>query len=78
MDINDQFSLDHLIFSTRVCRSCRKEKDLLTDFYRSRKNRGSVPSSYSYECKSCTIKRVSKQRRNKSISTYKETEYPDW
>ena len=78
MDINDQFSLDHLIFSTRVCRSCGKEKDLLTDFYRSRKNRGSVPSSYSYECKSCTIKRVSKRRRNKSIPTYKETEYPDW
>ena len=72
MDIEDQFSLDHLIFTERKCRTCGVTKDLLADFYRSRKNRNSV-SAYSYECKECTKKRVKSKKRNQ-----KEDVYPDW
>jgi DNA-directed RNA polymerase subunit RPC12/RpoP len=75
MDIEDQFSLEHLIFSTRVCRICDREKDLLTDFYLTRKHRG-YPSSYSYECKSCTVKRILKTRKTNDKNF--ELEYPDW
>lgn len=76
MDIEENFSLEHLLFSTRTCRTCKKEKDLLTDFYLTRKNRGTHPSSYSYECKSCTIKRIINSR--KSTEKIVEWEYPDW
>ena len=72
MNIEDQFSLDHLIFTERKCRTCGVTKDLLTDFYRSRRNRNSV-SAYSYECKDCTKKRVKCKKRNQ-----KEDVYPDW
>ena len=40
-----------------------KIKNLVDDFYRTRKDRGAVASSYSYECKDCTIKRVIKKRK---------------
>lgn len=75
MDINDEFSLEHLLFTTRQCRSCRKQKDLLTDFYKVRKNRGALPSSYSYECKECTIRRVINARFTEKPAVW---EYPDW
>ena len=54
MDIEDQFSLDHLLFKERKCRSCGKIKNLLDDFYLIRKERMTI-SAYSYECKECTI-----------------------
>jgi predicted nucleic acid-binding Zn ribbon protein len=76
MDVSDHFSLEHLLFSIRTCRSCGEEKDLIADFYLIRKNRGTLPSSYSYECKSCTVKRVVESRKNKEILTY--WSYPDW
>ena len=45
----------------------------LTDgFYLTRKSRGEKPSSYSYECKTCTITRVKKKKRDKPDV------YPDW
>ena len=43
-------------------------------FYLTRKNRGGNASSYSYECKLCTINRISKSRKKKIVSW----EYPDW
>ena len=49
-------------------------KELINDFYKTRKDRGSVPSAYAYECKRCSIKRVSKGRRKKE----KVDNYPDW
>jgi hypothetical protein len=78
MDINDEFSLEHLLFTTRTCRNCGEEKDLLTDFYKIRKDRGALPSSYSYECKQCTICRVMNSRKNFSIKNKYEFDYPDW
>jgi hypothetical protein len=76
MDIEDQFSLDHLLFKERQCRSCKKIKDLLSDFYLSRKDRATVSSAYSYECKECTIKRIKNSRAKRSSSFV--WEYPDW
>ena len=76
MDIQDQFSLDHLLFKERRCRSCGKIKDLLSDFYLSRKDRATALSAYSYECKECTVKRI-KKKRSKS-ENFVIWEYPDW
>lgn len=75
MDIEDSFELEHLLFNERQCRSCGQTKNLLTDFYLTRKDRGSFPSAYSYECKECTIKRVMNSRK---IDTSFKNEYPDW
>lgn len=80
MDLDDQVDLDHLLFLERKCRSCGKIKSLLDDFYLSYKDRGSLPSSYSYECKECTIHRIKKSRKK----SYKKQNfvdvdiYPDW
>lgn len=79
MDVNDQFELEHLYLTERTCRVCGESKDLIDGFYRIRKNRYQ-PSSYAYECKKCTIDRVSETRKcrhgKKSISNV--WEYPDW
>ena len=83
MDLDDQVNLEHLLFFDRTCRSCGKTKNLLDDFYISYRDRGSLPSSYSYECKECTIKRIQKSRAKASKLSNKnkvvcESEYPDW
>ena len=75
MDIEDQFSLDHLLFKERKCRTCRETKDLLSEFYVIRKEKKYLPSAYSYECKNCTIKRILKNRTHKQPVVW---EYPDW
>jgi len=75
MDINQQISLEHLLFVDRQCRTCGITKNLLTDFYRTRKDRGAYPSSYSYECKLCTIKRIQDGRKTDINLTW---DYPDW
>jgi hypothetical protein len=76
MNIEDQFSLEHLLFRERKCRSCGDVKDLIDGFYLTRKGRGAIPSAYSYECKICTISRIKSIRKNKK--TLVEWEYPDW
>ena len=76
MDVEDQFSLDHLIFKDRECRVCGKVKSLMDDFYVTRKDRGTMFSAYSYECKQCTIERIKKSRANKYGNA--DWQYPDW
>jgi len=76
MDIEDQFELGHLLLHERKCRSCGELKNLIDDFYRTRKNRSPIPSSYSYECKVCTIKRIIKSRKDTVVNM--NWEYPDW
>ena len=73
INLEDQFELEHLLFKQRECKVCEK-KELITEFYKTRKDRGNVPSAYAYECKKCTIKRIQKTR-NKKI---KPDIYPDW
>jgi len=63
MDLDAQFDINHLFFNERKCRICGKTKNLIEDFYRTRKDKGQVPSSYSYECKKCTIDRIKKNRK---------------
>lgn len=75
MDFEEEFELEHLLWKERKCRSCGEVKDLLTDFYRTRKNRSTL-SAYSYECKDCTVKRVVKSRKKRDHFT--EIGYPDW
>ena len=76
MDLDDQFSLGHLLFFDRKCRVCGEIKNLLDDFYLTRKDRKPLPSAYSYECKDCTLKRIKKSRKSKIVRS--EWEYPDW
>jgi len=73
MDIDDQIELEHLLFFDRRCRACGKVKNLVEDYYLTRKDRKTLPSSYSYECKECTVKRV--KLKKKIIPSW---EYPDW
>jgi len=75
MDVEDLFDLDHLIFKERKCRTCGVKKDLLVDFYRTRKDRTSS-SAYSYECKDCTKKRIVLSRMTNAV--FDKWEYPDW
>lgn len=76
MDVEDQFSLEHLIFKDRKCRVCGKVKTLMDDFYITRKDRGTMFSAYSYECKQCTIERIKKSRAQKCGNA--NWQYPDW
>ena len=57
MELDNQFSNAHLLLETRVCRVCQKEKNLVDEYYLSRKD-PTLPSSYSYECKECAVKRT--------------------
>ena len=75
MDIDGQLKLGHLLLNDRKCRKCGEVKNLVDGFYRTRKNRGAVPSSYSYECKICTVKRIlESKKKDKNVDVY----YPDW
>ena len=76
MELDKQIKLGHLLLSNRICRICGEEKNLIESFYRTRKDRGPVASSYSYECKVCTIQRIVKNRQRENPFT--EWNYPDW
>ena len=76
MDLDGQFTLDHLLFNERTCKICGEKKNLIEEFYRTRKDKGSVPSSYSYECKECTKKRIVISRMTNRV--FDKWEYPDW
>ena len=78
MDLDEQLELAHLLLQERKCRVCGQEKNLIDGYYRTRKN-VRLASSYSYECKECTVKRVcANNRRNKlkknRIKKMKQTE----
>jgi hypothetical protein len=74
MSFDDEIELEHLLFLERKCRVCGKVKNLMDDFYKTRKDR-TLASSYSYECKDCTKKRVNRKKiKVKSVVW----EYPDW
>lgn len=76
MELDKQIRLGHLLLVDRKCRVCNETKNLIDGFYRTRKSRGAVASSYSYECKECTIKRIIESR--KKADPYINWSYPDW
>ena len=49
-DIQTQIELEHLLFKERRCKTCKQYKNLLEDFYMTRKDRGATHSAFSYEC----------------------------
>ena len=78
MDLDEQLELAHLLLQERKCRVCGQEKNLIDGYYRTRKN-VRLASSYSYECKEGTVKRVCENnRRNRlkknRIKKMKQTE----
>ena len=75
MEFDKQLKLGHLLLVDRKCRTCGEMKNLVDGFYRTRKSRGVGPSSYSYECKICTIRRIVDKRKKKPFSDWS---YPDW
>ena len=76
MELDNQIRLGHLLLNERKCRRCGEYKNLIDGFYRTHKERGAVASSYSYECKDCTKKRIVLGRIQTSI--FDRWEYPDW
>jgi hypothetical protein len=76
MDLDGQLKLSHLLLVDRKCRVCGEIKNLIDGFYRTRKDKGAVSSSYSYECRECTIKRIAVGRMTTRILN--KWEYPDW
>ena len=76
MDLDKQIKLSHLLLTDRRCRTCGEVKNLIDDFYRTHKERGPVASSYSYECKQCSVRRVVVNRMTSKI--FDRWEYPDW
>ena len=84
MELDDQFKFGHLLLNERKCRVCGEEKNLIDGFYRTRKDRGATASSYSYECKECTIKRITNKRQQEHQQRKKRQRediywhYPDW
>jgi hypothetical protein len=76
MELDKQIKLGHLLLVDRKCRVCGETKNLIDEFYRTRKDRGAVASSYSYECKDCTIKRILENK--KDFKSHLRWEYPDW
>ena len=73
MDLDKQINLEHILLFDRQCRVCGEIKNLIDDFYLTRKGRGALPSAYSYECKECTIMRVKSKKKRKI-----DWEYRDW
>jgi len=75
MDLEDQLRFEHFLFQDRVCKRCGITKPLTEGFYLTRRDRGHLPSSYSYECKECTKKRIINARFAEKPGFW---EYPDW
>ena len=51
-------------------------KNLIEDYYITHKSSSHLRSSYSYECKKCTIERIRKSRQKKK--ELGSELYPDW
>jgi len=75
MDLSNHFNEEHLYLTERTCKKCGKRKDLIDGFYKIRRNKYNL-SSYAYECKECTIKRVISNRMTPKVND--KWEYPDW
>ena len=78
MTFEESFKSEHLYLAERECRECGVTKNLIEGFYKIRKNTYNL-SSYSYECKECSIKRVTENRKKNKYKISKVDDiYPDW
>ena len=73
-DLEEQFELGDLLLSERRCRVCGSVKNLIEGFYITHTKSSHLPSSYSYECKVCTVNRVIANRKKDNANWV----YPDW
>ena len=73
MDIDFELETQHLFLIERTCVVCGKQKNLIADFYKCRPDATKI-SSYAYECKECTVRRVVSSRKGDDG----KWEYPDW
>ena len=73
-DLEEQFNHGDLLLSERRCRVCGSVKNLIEGFYITHKKSTHLPSSYSYECKACTVARVIASRKKDNSNWV----YPDW
>ncbi len=73
-DLESQFDHGELLLSERRCRVCGSVKNLIEGFYITHKKSTHLPSSYSYECKACTVARVIASRKKDNSNWV----YPDW
>ena len=76
MELDNQIRLGHLLLSYRKCRVCGETKNLIDGFYLTRRNRGTLASAYSYECKVCTVRRIVDTRKKQH--PHADWIYPDW
>ena len=76
VELDNQIRLGHLLLSDRKCRVCGETKNLIDGFYLTLKKRGTLASSYSYECKVCTVRRIVENR--KKADPHIDWNYPDW
>tara|TARA_B100000427_G_scaffold26617_1_gene19673 strand:+ start:78 stop:308 length:231 start_codon:yes stop_codon:yes gene_type:complete len=76
MELDNQIRLGHLLLSDRKCRVCGETKNLIDGFYLTRRNRGTLASAYSYECKVCTVRRIVDTRKKQHPQA--DWIYPDW
>ena len=74
VELDKQIRLGHLLLSDRECRVCGETKNLIDGFYLTRKKRGTLASSYSYECKVCTIRRIVENRKKSNPHTDWDTQ----
>ena len=49
---------------------------VIDGFYLTRRNRGTLASAYSYECKVCTVRRIVDTRKKQH--PHADWIYPDW
>ena len=75
MQLDEQVGMGHLFLKERKCRTCGLQKNLIEDYYLSRKD-PTLASSYAYECKACTIKRIIEKRKKEN--PFRDWNYPDW
>ena len=75
-DLDQQFDHGELLLSERRCRVCGSIKNLIEGYYITHKKSTHLPSSYSYECKVCTIRRIVSNR--KKTEPHTDWNYPDW
>lgn len=74
---------EEFLFVDRTCRTCLRRMSLIDNFYMTRPDKSGNISAYSYECKTCAIKRTSKNRKKRQMRYIpkKTTDidiYPDW
>ena len=66
MNLEDQFGLEHLLFEQRKCKICGETKELMNDFYKTRKDRGMCHQHMHMNVKDVQLKEYLKLEKEKN------------